>query len=456
MTRSNIATAVADAAKSFAGRLIQPGEGGYEDARRIHNGLVDKRPALIAQCLGLADIADAIRLGKALGLEIAVRGGGHNVSGRATVDGGVMIDLSLMRTVHVDPRGRTARVAGGATWRDFNREAQAHGLATTGGIVGTTGVAGLTLGGGLGWLMSRHGMALDNLRSVDLVLADGGIVRASASEEPDLFWAVRGGGGNFGVAGFFEFGLHQIGPVVHGGLVAWPYANAKDVLRLFRDLTAKATDDQMLIAALLTGPDGATKLVAIASAHFGPAAAAEAAFKPIKSFGTPAMDALGPIPYVALNGMLDGAFPKGALNYWKSHFLDTLSDAAIDAAIAHFASCPSSMSQFLFEHFHGAASRVAVDSTAFALRGSGFNTMMLGEWLDPKDTDRNVRWTKEGYVVLQPFVGERRYLNYLDADDAGDKNLTAVYGPNLPRLRTLKKRYDPDNVFHLNVNIPPA
>ncbi len=456
MTPDTLGAAVAALASSFSGRLLQPGEAGYDDARRVHNGLVDKRPALIAQCRGRADIADAVRIGRERGLDIAVRGGGHNVAGRATVNDGVMIDLSLMRSVLVDPKARTARVEGGATWREVNRETQAHGLAAPGGVVGTTGVAGLTLGGGLGWLMAKYGMSLDNLRSVDLVLADGGLVRASATEEPDLFWAVRGGGGNFGVASSFEFVLHPVGPVLQGGLVAWPFAQARDVLRFFRDRTARVTDDLMLIAALLTGPDGTTKLVGIAAAHAGEPALAEAALKPIKAFGTPAMDMMGPIPYVALNGMLDAAFPRGALNYWKSHFLDTLADGAIDAMVDHFAKSPSPMSQILFEHFHGAAARVPVDATAFALRASGFNTMVLGEWLDPARTDACVRWTKDGYAALKPFQGRQRYVNYLDADDAPDQNLAAVYGPNLPRLRALKRRYDPDNVFHLNVNIPPA
>src|SRR5262245_13829602 len=288
----------------FSGRVIQPADASYDIVRRLHNGLVDKHPALIAECRGVADVVDAMKLGRDTGLEIAVRGGGHDVAGRASVDGGLMIDLSQMRGVHVNPAARTARAEGGTLWKIYNRETQVYGLASPGGVVGTTGVAGLTLGGGLGWLLPKYGMALDNLKSVDLVLADGKTVRASAEEHPDLFWAVRGGGGNFGVATSFEFGLHPVGPMVMGGLAAWPVALAKDVLHLFRDLAAKATDDLMLVGALLTAPDGKTKVVAMAAGHFGSKADGEKALAPIKAFKQPIMDELGPIPFVALSGRL--------------------------------------------------------------------------------------------------------------------------------------------------------
>jgi FAD/FMN-containing dehydrogenase len=391
-----------------------------------------------------------------VGVEIAVRGGGHNPAGRASTDGGLMIDLSPMRAVLVDPAQRIARVQGGALWLDVNRETQAHGLAVTGGAIGTTGVGGLTLGGGLGWLMAKLGMTLDNLRSVDLVLADGRIVRASAGEHDDLFWAVRGGGGNFGVAGAFEFQLHPVGPMVMGGIVAWPFDRARDVLRFYRDLTASVTDDQMIFAAMLTAPDGATRLVAIAAGHFGPAAASESAVAPIKAFGTPALDTLQPISYVALNGMLDAAFPKGALNYWKSHFVDALTDDAIDTLIEQFSRCPTPMGQLMLEHFHGAATRVPVTDTAYALRSEGFNVAIISEWLDAARSDACRGWARQAYDALRPFVGERRYVNYLDDDDIADSSLAAVYGPNLARLRQIKKQYDPENVFRLNLNIPPA
>jgi len=443
-------------ATTFSGRVIEPADAAYDAVRRVHNGLIDKRPALIAECRGVADVVDAVRFARDQRLEIAVRGGGHNVGGRATVDAGVMIDLSQMRGVHVDPATRTAQAEGGTLWRIFNRETQVHGLATTGGVVGTTGIGGLTLGGGLGWLLPKHGMALDNLKSVDLVLADGKVARASALENQDLFWAVRGGGGNFGIATSFEFALHPIGPMVMGGLAAWPVAMAKDVLRLFRDLCAKAPDDLMLVGALLTAPDGKTKVVAIGAGHFGSKADGEKALAPIKAFGQPIMDVLGPLPYVAINGLLDGAFPTGARNYWKSHFLNELSDDAIAAAIDVAAACPSPMGQIVFEHFHGAATRVPVSETAYALRSSGFNTVVISEWLDPAHDEACIAWGKKGYASLKPFGGAQRYVNYLTNDESIDEALVAVYGPNLAKLRQIKKKHDPDNVFHLNVNIKPA
>ena len=449
-----VAAAVTELGPSFAGRLIPPSDLSFNTARMVHNGLIDKHPALVAQCRGIADIADAVRLGRRLGLDIAVRGGGHNVAGRGTIDGGLVIDLSPMKGIHVDPKKRTARVEGGALWREFNRETQVYGLATTGGVIGTTGVAGLTLGGGLGWLMSKHGMALDNLISVDLVLADGKVVRAAEDEHPDLFWAVRGGGGNFGVAASFEFRLHPVGPVVTGGLVAHPVDRAKDVLQFFRTATASLPDDMMLICGVLTAEDGVTKIAAIVGAHFGSPQDGEEAMRPIKQFGQPILDAIGPMPYSALAVMLDGGFPRGARNYWKSHFLDQLTDGAIDTIVERFTQCPSPMSAILLEHFHGAATRVPPTDTAYALRSPGYNLVVLSQWKEPSDDARGLAWGRESYAAVQPFVGEKRYLNYL-GEDEGDQALAAAYGPNLSRLRQLKAKYDPENVFHVNVNIKP-
>jgi FAD/FMN-containing dehydrogenase len=321
--------------------------------------------------------------------------------------------------------------------------------------VSTTGVGGLTLGGGLGWLMPKYGMSLDNLNAVEIVLADGRIVRAAASENEDLFWAVRGGGGNFGVASSFEFRLHQVGPIVTGGLVAWPADRARDVLRLFRDLASRADDDLMLVAALITGPDGATKLAAIGAGHFGGTTEGERAVKPIKSFGAPVMDAMGPIPYTQLNAMLDGSYPRGARNYWKSRFVDEMSDAAIDTIVGAFMKCPSPMGQVVIEHFHGAATRIAPDRTAYALRGSGFNVLVLSQWQAAEQDSAGMAWARDSYAAMAPLVGSRRYVNYLDNDDTGEGALAAAYGPNLARLRAIKAKYDPENVFHLNVNVPP-
>jgi len=452
----DLASAVAEWAGNFSGRLLLRDHAAWDECRHVHNGLVDKHPAVIAQCAGAADIAAAIRLARERALPIAVRGGGHNVGGRATVDGGLLIDLSPMRYVHVDAAARTARVAGGTLWGQVNRETQAHGLATTGGVVSSTGVGGLTLGGGLGWLMPKYGMSLDNVSSVEMVLADGRIVRAADSENADLFWAVRGGGGNFGVASSFEFRLHQVGPMVMGGLIAWPVERARDMLRHFRELASRADDNLMLVAALITGPDATTRLCAMAVGCFGSSAEGEAALQRIRSFGPAAMDALGPIPYTQLNGMLDASYPRGARNYWKSRFVDALDDAAIETIVDAFLRCPSPMGQVVIEHFHGAATRIAPDHTAYALRQPGFNVLLLSQWATPEGDAAGTAWARDSYAALAHVAGSRRYLNYFDNDDAGAAALAAAYGPNLGRLQSIKAKYDPDNVFQLNVNIPPA
>ena len=451
----DLSPAITELAKDFSGRLLVAADAGWDEARRVHNGLVDKHPAVIAQCAGSADVARAIGFARAHALEIAVRGGGHNVGGRAAVDGGVMIDLSPMRHVFVDPSARTARVAGGTLWGHFNRETQAHGLATTGGVVSSTGVGGLTLGGGLGWLMPKYGMALDNLLSVEMVLADGRIVRAAETENADLFWAVRGGGGNFGVASSFEFRLHDVGPTVAGGLIAWPIERARDVLDHFRNLAASADDNLMLVAALITGPDASTRLCAIAAGHFGAVAEGERAVAAIRALGPPAVDALGPIPYTQLNAMLDASYPKGARNHWKSRFVDQLDDVAIDAIVGAFMRCPSPMGQVVIEHFHGAAARVSPGHTAYALRNSGFNVLVLSQWQAAEQDAAGAAWARDSYGALAKCTGTRRYLNYLDNDDVDAKSLDAAYGSNLKRLQSIKARYDPENVFHLNVNIAP-
>ena len=452
---SALAAAVKDLTPTFAGRLVQPADPLFDDARRVHNGMIDKQPALVAQCRGTADIAEAEQLGRRLGLEIAVRGGGHNVGGRGTIDAGLVIDLSLMKGIYVDPTSRTARVQGGTLWREFNREAQVHGLATTGGVVGSTGVGGLTLGGGLGWLMARYGMALDNVRSIEVVTADGVVKRAAADEHADLFWAMRGGGGNFGIASSFEFHVHPVGPTITGGLVAHPIAKARDVLEFYRELTASLSDDMMLVAGLLTAPDGATKIAAIIAGHFGSLEAGAAATLPIKQFGQPILDVIGPMPYTAINSMLDGDFPRGARNYWKSQFLPQLSDAAIDALIERALACPSPNSAIVLEHFHGAATRVAPTATAYALRSTGYNLVMAGQWKDANDDEKCITWTRDSHTALESHAGTIRYLNYINNDETGDATLASVYGPNLARLRQIKAQYDPDNIFHVNVNIKP-
>ena len=446
--------AINELAGRFTGQLLRPTDAGYEEGRKVHNGLIDKRPLLIARCHGVADVVDAVKLAQTLSLEVAVRGGGHNVAGRATIEGGLMIDLMPMKGIHVDPQARTARAQGGVTWAELNRETQLHGLAVTGGVVSSTGIAGLTLGGGLGWLMGKYGLALDNLRSVELVTAAGEVLRVSEEECPDLFWAVRGGGGNFGIATSFEYQLHPVGPMITGGLVAHPFERARDVLRFFRDTTASLPDELTVVAGLICSPEGA-KLAAIAACYCGSLEDGEKAVRPLKEFGPPVMDAIGPMPYSQLNSMLDGAYPKGALNYWKSSFLKELSDDAIDAVTECFGACPTPMGQMFLEHVHGAAARIGVSDTAFPHRADGYNLLFVSQWMEPAENDRCVAWARQSYGQMEPFVGSGRYVNYLGDDEPGDPAL-AAYGPNYRRLQEIKTKYDPTNFFHMNQNIRPS
>jgi FAD/FMN-containing dehydrogenase len=323
--------------------------------------------------------------------------------------------------------------------------------------VSTTGVGGLTLGGGLGWLMGKHGLAIDSLRAVELVTATGDIVRASAEEHPDLFWAVRGGGGNFGIATWLEYEVHPVGPTVTGGLVAHPFSAARDVLQFYREFTASLPDELTVFAGVLHAPDGSgTKLAAIIVCHAGNLEDGARAVAPVKRFGSPVMDVIGPMPYTAMNMLVDAGFPKGALNYWKSNFLTGLDDKVIGTMIERFAAAPSTMSSLLLEHFHGAATRVKPTETAFPHRSAGYNFLTVGEWLDPGATAANVNWVRETYAAMAPHFASGRYVNYLNADEVAESStVAAAFGPNGKRLREVKQRYDPDNVFHLNQNIKP-
>ncbi len=437
----------------FTGELLRPGDPSYDEARRVHNGLIDKRPALIARCRGAADVRDAVLLSRELRLEAAVRGGGHNPAGRATVDDGLMIDLAPMRGILVNPRARTVRAQGGCTWTAYNRETQLHGLATTGGTVSTTGIAGLTLGGGLGWLMGRYGLASDNLLSAEMVLADGRAATASAEENPDLFWAIRGGGGNFGIATSFEFRLHEVGPTITGGPLMHPIDRAREVLRFYREVTSAMPDELGVVAGLFCGPDG-TALAAIVVSHCGSLAEGEAATRRIKAFGSPLVDGVGPIPYSDLNSLLDAEFPRGALNYWKSTFLERLSDEAIETMVECYGRCPSPMGGLYIERIAGAVTRVPVSDTAFPHRTPGYSFLLVNQWTNPADTERCLGWGRESYDAMKPFRAAGRYVNYLDRDDGSDA-VAAAYGPNYVRLREIKAKYDPENWFHLNQNIPP-
>jgi FAD/FMN-containing dehydrogenase len=443
--------------EAFAGDLLRPGEAAYEEARRAFNGLIDKRPALIARCLGEADIADAIAYARGAGLEISIRGGGHSVAGRCLTDGGLMIDLSRMKGIYVDPSARTARVQPGVSWGELNRETQLHGLAVTGGLISTTGIAGLTLGGGLGWLMPKLGLATDNLLSARIVTADGRTLTASEEENADLFWGLRGAGGNFGVVSSFEYRLHPVGPLVTGGLVAHPFDAAADVLRFYRDFTADVSDELMTVAGVGHAPDGSgTKLALVVACHVGAPEQAEEELRPLREFGSPVMVELGPLPYTALNTMLDAGYPTGSLNYWKSAFLSDLTDEAVDELLARFAGCPSPMTAALIEHFHGEVTRVPVDATAVPHREPSYNFVVTSVWTDQAGAQENVAWTKDLFAAMEPFLVDRRYLNYFSEDDVGDDPVRAAYGPNYERLVELKKAYDPDNLFRLNANVPPA
>jgi FAD/FMN-containing dehydrogenase len=442
-------------AKNFSGALLRPRDDGYEEARKVHNGLIDKRPMLIARCRGVADVVDALGFARDGGLEVSIRGGGHNVSGRAVTDGGVMIDLSLMRGVHVNPKASTLRAQGGVTWREFNREAAQHGLATTGGAISTTGIAGLTLGGGLGWLMGKYGLAADNLLSAELVTAASEVLNVSPEENADLFWAIRGGGGNFGVATSLEYRVHPLSQVV-GGLVAHGFPVARDVLRFYRDFTQSVPDELTVFGALVHAPDGSgVPLAALAVCHAGSPQQAESDLSPLKAFGTPAMVQVGPMPYPVMNTLLDEAYPTGSLNYWKSSFVRSLDDGLIDAVVDAFAVCPSPMTSIVFENFHGAVTRVAPSDTPVPHREPGHNFVITSVWTDPATTERNVAWTRDTYAAAEPYFAAGRWLNYLADDEAMD-GVKAAYGQNYTRLTQIKRKYDPNNLFRLNQNIQPV
>jgi len=436
---------------SFNGVFVLPGDSGYDATRAVHNGLVDKRPGAIARCLNVADVRDAVNFGRDAGLEISVRGGGHNVAGRAVTEGGLMIDLSLMRGIDVDPRRRRARVQGGVTWNEYNRATNVYGQATTGGVVSTTGVAGLTLGGGLGWLMGTHGLSIDNLTQVELVTADGQVRLVDAEHEPDLFWALRGGGGNFGVAASLEFETHPLDTIL-GGLLAHPLAAAAEVIEMYHQFTKACSDELTAFCGLVHAPDGSgMQLCAIPLCHSGEPAQAEAELAPLRQFGPPILDLVQPMPYPAVNSMLDAGFPKGAFNYWKSAFFTELTDAAVQTLIDAFEAVPSIMSGVVIEHFHGAVCRIDPTATAFPFRDPGYNLVLTGQWSDPAETDVNLAWVRDTFTALEPYTAPKVYVNYL-ADDERERVVNA-YGPNLERLVDIKRRFDPENLFRLNENI---
>ena len=448
---------VQELATSLSGALIEPGHPDYDRVRGVQNGLIDKRPALIVRCQNTADVVDAVRFGRDQGLELSCRAGGHNVAGHAVTDGGLMIDLSPMKAVLVDPTAKRARCQPGATWREFNRETQLHGLATTGGVVSSTGVSGLTLGGGLGWLMGKYGLAADNLLGAEIVTAEGHVLWLSEAENAELFWGIRGGGGNFGVVTLLEFALHEVGPTLVGGLVAHAFDAAGDVLAYFRELTTSGLPDELTIfGGLNHSPDGSgERLAFIALCHCGPVDEALEAIRPIKAFGSPVIDTMGPISYADQNTMQDAGFPRGALNYWKSNFVRQPTDEDIAVLVARFDACPSIMTGMILEHQHGAMSRVPASATAFPHRFEGYNLLVLGEWLEAGESEANIAWVRGTYDAMASFSARGAYSNYM-TEDEGAARVRDAYGDNFARLQALKKRWDPDNVFHLNQNVPPA
>src|SRR5436190_2330700 len=445
---------VAELAGQVSGPVLGPQDAGYDAARAVHNGLVDRRPALIVRCRTTCDVIAALSFAHRTGLEVSIRGGGHNVAGRAVTDGGVMVDLAEMKGIAIDPDRATATAEGGVIWGELNDAAAEHGLAVTGGTVSGTGIAGYTLGGGLGWLMAKYGLAADNLLAVELVTAEGDLLQVDAASHPDLFWALRGGGGNFGVATSFTYRLHPVRTIV-GGLIAHPVDAAPDLLRFYRDAVADGSDDLTVFAGLVHAPDGSgTKLSALVVFHTGEPVDAERELEPFKTWGSPLLVEVGPMTYPVMNTILDAGFPAGSLNYWLSSFTHGLPDELIDTVVERYATVPSPLTPILFEHFHGAVTRVGAAETAVPHREQGWNLLIPSVWTDPADSEANIAWSRETFAAAEPHFGNGRWLNYLGDDQAEDA-IRAAYGPNYDRLVEVKRRYDPDNVFHLNHNIAP-
>ncbi len=450
----------------FRGDVIGHGHDDYEVARAVWNGSVDRRPRLIARCRGTADVAAAVRFARDRDLEVAVRGGGHNVAGTAVCDGGIVIDLSAMRAVSVDPVERTALVQGGALWADVDHETQAHGLATTGGIVGHTGVGGLSLGGGLGWLMRKHGLTVDNLVRAEVVTAEGEIVGASASDHPDLFWALRGGGGNFGIVSSFRFALHPVGPTVTAGPVFWAAEDTGDVLRFYREFVTDAPDELGNIVRLGTIPPLAVvdealhfrPAIAVGSCYAGRVEDGERAVRALRQFGTPLVDLVGPTLYVDHQRSIDDDVPHGWHYYWKATDLTGLSDEVIDVVAAHAYGATSPRSYAAMFHLGGAIPRVPRDATAYPGRDVDQNIIIDAVWLpEQDDTIRaaETAWARAFLDALRPHRAGV-YVNFLDADDDTSRVREAYGDDTYRRLAEVKARYDPENVFHNNKNIRPG
>ncbi len=441
--------------------VLTEGDPGYDEARAVHNGMFDKHPKVIVQAEQVADVIGAVNFARDTGLDLAVKGGGHSAPGFGTNDGGVVIDLSLLRHVHVDPRTQTARAGGGATWGDFNYATHAYGLATTGGIVSTTGIAGLTLGGGIGYLARGYGLSIDNLISAEVVTADGQVRMASKDEHPDLFWALRGGGGNFGVVTSFDFQLHPVDDV-YVGLFFYELEEAGNLLRFFRDFIKTAPEAYGAFPAFQIAPPlefvpaerhGDTFCAAIV--HWsGPLDEGESAMKPFRDLAPRVAEMVGPMPYPALNGAFDALFPKGIRSYWKGSFVTELNDDAIAAHVTHGSRVPEVSATMHLYPINGACHRVGADETAFAFRHATFSTVIVCAWQDPAKDRERIQWVRDYYQATAPHSEPGGYVNFMAEDD--EARVPENYGPHYSRLTEIKRAYDPDNLFHLNQNIPPS
>ncbi len=453
--RNRIGAAVdADAVEGFAagiaGRVIRPEDADYDQARRLWNAAIDRRPGMIVRCLGTADVMQSVNFARENDILVAVRGGGHNVAGRALCDDGLVIDLSWMRGVLVDHDSRTVRAQGGATLGDLDRETHLHGLAVPVGVVSKTGVAGLVLGGGVGYLSRRYGLSCDNVAAFEVVTADGALVTSTADEHPDLFWALRGGGGNFGVVTCFTFRAHPVSTVL-GGLVVYPREVAGDLLRFYRDFMKTAPEELTVYIALISTPDGMPATAAVVCWCGTDLAAGERAMAPLRAFGPPLMDSVEPRPFPAMQQMLNMAFPDGTHNFWKASFVPTLSDTVIDLIVDYGNRMRSPLSGVLVEFYGGAPGRVGATESAFAQRGAEYNVGLTAQWIDPTETPEHVAWARAAYDALEPHSSGSHLLNF--QSEAGDEITRGAFGDNYPRLVEVKRKYDPTNFFSLNQNI---
>lgn len=443
------------------GEVLQPGDEGYDDARTIWNAMIDEEPAVIARCTGAADVITAVNFARDLNLLLSVKGGGHNVAGKAVCDDGLMIDLSPMNGVRVNPDERTARVGGGAIWADVDHETQAFGLATTGGIMSETGVGGLTLGGGNGYLARTYGLACDNLRSIDVVTADGKLVRASEDENPDLFWGMRGGGGNFGIATSFEFDLHDVGPEVLAGRCLYTYDAVPEALQFYREFMADAPNEVQCYALFFQGspaldlPESlhGETLLSLSAFHSGDLATAREALCPLREFGDPIVDTIQPMPYTVVQQEADELYQAGHRNYWKSNFYQELSDEFIGTIMEHVDPLPSPFSTAYFEWLGGAIAEVNHDATAFPHRDKTMMFTISPKWTDPQRDDELVGWAREFHEALAPYAAEGVYVNYVDQDE---HRVRDAYGDWYDRLVEVKTEWDHENLFRMNQNIKPA